>query len=112
MRKTSFFKVACVAAFWCCALAWAGSAAVPPSEGSPEDVSIVSANDPVQDLGSSDVVSATGYLPAQDVSYTEINSSAWEGKSLTAADLLSTLPGIQAYKQGGLGSFQSVSRRR
>jgi Outer membrane cobalamin receptor protein len=111
MRKTSFFKVACVAAFWCCALAWAGGAAVPPSEDSPEDVSIVSANDPVQDLGSSDVVSATGYLPAQDVSYTEINSSAWEGKSLTAADLLSTLPGIQAYKQGGLGSFQSVSIR-
>ena len=111
MRKTSFFKAACVAAFWCCALAWAGGAAIPPSDGSLEDVSIVSANDPVQDLGSSDVVSATGYLPAQDVSYTEINSSAWEGKSLTAADLLSTLPGIQAYKQGGLGSFQSVSIR-
>ena len=111
MRQTSFFKAACVAAFWCGVFAQTGGAAVPPSEGSPEDVSIVSANEPVQDLGSSDVVSATGYLPAQDVGYTEINSSAWEGKSLTAADLLSTLPGIQAYKQGGLGSFQSISIR-
>ena len=111
MRQTSFFKAACVAAFWCCAVVQAGGTAVSPSEGSPEDVSIVSANEPVQDLGSSDVVSATGYLPAQDVNYTEINSSAWEGKSLTAADLLSTLPGVQAYKQGGLGSFQSVSIR-
>ena len=76
------------------------------------DAVVISAdNETVQDLGTSEVASVTGYLPAKDVSYTEINSSAWEGKSLTAADLLSTLPGIQSYKQGGLGSFQSVSIR-
>ncbi len=106
MRTTSFYKAALVAVFLCCA--W----------GTPFAQTVVTSKDvavdesaPVQDLGSTEVESATDYLPANDVSYTEIKSSAWEGKSLTAADLLSTLPGIQAYKQGGLGSFQSVSIR-
>ena len=63
-----------------------------------------------QDLGVSEI-SGADYVPTKDASYTEIQSSAWEGKSLTAADLLSALPGIQAYKQGGLGSFQTVSIR-
>ena len=66
---------------------------------------------PVQDLGVSEVEADVGYLPTNDVSYTEMTSAAWEGKALTAADLLSALPGIQAYKQGGLGSFQTVSIR-
>ena len=73
--------------------------------------SFASAEELVQDLGTSEVVDSPDYLRANDVSYTEISSSAWEGKALSAADLLSTLPGIQAYKQGGLGSFQSVSIR-
>lgn len=64
----------------------------------------------IQDLGVSEI-SGGDYVPTKDASYTEIQSSAWEGKSLTAADLLSALPGIQAYKQGGLGSFQTVSIR-
>ena len=63
-----------------------------------------------QDLGVSEI-SGADYVPTKDASYTEIQSSAWEGKSLTAADLLSALPGVQAYKQGGLGSFQTVSIR-
>ena len=63
-----------------------------------------------QDLGVSEI-SGEDYVPTKDASYTEIQSSAWEGKSLTAADLLSALPGVQAYKQGGLGSFQTVSIR-
>ena len=63
-----------------------------------------------QDLGVSEI-SGADYTPAKDANYTEIQSSAWEGKSLTAADLLSALPGVQAYKQGGLGSFQTVSIR-
>ena len=63
-----------------------------------------------QDLGVSEI-SGADYTPTKDANYTEIQSSAWEGKSLTAADLLSALPGVQAYKQGGLGSFQTVSIR-
>lgn len=63
-----------------------------------------------QDLGVSEI-SGADYVPTKDASYTEIQSSVWEGKSLTAADLLSALPGVQAYKQGGLGSFQTVSIR-
>ena len=63
-----------------------------------------------QDLGVSEI-SGADYTPTKDANYTEMQSSAWEGKSLTAADLLSALPGVQAYKQGGLGSFQTVSIR-
>ena len=98
MRTTSFLKAARTAALWCCVATGIALAAV-------DDAS------PAQDLGVAEVVDQGGYMPAKDASYTEITSAAWEGKSLTAADLLATLPGIQAYKQGGLGSFQTVSIR-
>ena len=88
MRTTSFYKAALIAAFWCSA--W---------------------GEPVQNLGVSDVVAESDAVLTKNASYTEITSAAWEGKSLSAADLLSTLPGIQSYKQGGLGSFQTVSVR-
>ncbi len=88
MRTTSFYKAALIAAFWCSA--W---------------------GEPVQNLGVSDVVAESDAVLTKNASYTEITSAAWEGKSLSAADLLSTLPGIQSYKQGGLGSFQTVSIR-
>ena len=100
MRTTSFCKAATTAVLLCCA---AGADALAQEEG------IHTADtEKLQDLGVSEV-SGAGYVPTGDASYTEIKASAWEGKSLTAADLLSSLPGIQAYKQGGLGSFQSVS---
>ena len=98
MRTTSFYKAAFGAVLLCCAWGTALAQAVDNAA-------------PVQDLGVSEVEGGVEYLPANDVSYTEIKSAAWEGKSLTAADLLSTLPGIQSYKQGGLGSFQTVSIR-
>ena len=98
MRTTSFLKAARTAALWCCVATGLALAAV-------EDVS------PTQDLGVTEVSVDAGYVPARNANYTEITSAAWEGKSLTAADLLATLPGIQAYKQGGLGSFQTVSVR-
>jgi outer membrane cobalamin receptor len=41
----------------------------------------------------------------------EINSSEWEGKNLSPADLLATYPGIQTRQRGGMGSFQTVSIR-
>ncbi|WP_407457313.1 TonB-dependent receptor [Fibrobacter sp.] len=88
MRTTSFYKAAMIAVFWC--YAW---------------------GEPVQNLGVSDVVAESDAVLTKNASYTEITSAAWEGKSLSAADLLSTLPGIQSYKQGGLGSFQTVSVR-
>ncbi|MBR2198313.1 MAG: TonB-dependent receptor [Fibrobacter sp.] len=91
MRTTSYSRTALMAVvlgFAACGVPWAAT----------------------QDLGVSEI-SGADYTPTRDASYTEIQSSAWEGKSLTAADLLSALPGIQAYKQGGLGSFQTVSIR-
>ena len=65
----------------------------------------------MQDLGVSEVVTESDAVLEKNANYTEITSAAWEGKSLSAADLLSSLPGIQSYKQGGVGSFQTVSIR-
>ena len=102
MRTTSFCKAATTAVLLCCA---AGADALAQDDG------IHTADtEKLQDLGVSEV-SGAGYVPTGDASYTEIKASAWEGKSLTAADLLSSLPGIQAYKQGGLGSLQTISIR-
>lgn len=98
MRTTSFCKAAYAAALWCCAATGFAVAHVPDAA-------------PVQDLGVSEVSGDDGYKPTTSANYTEITSDAWEGKALSAADLLSTLPGIQSYKQGGLGSFQTVSIR-
>ena len=98
MRTTSFLKAARTAALWCCVATGFSLAAI-------EDAS------PAQDLGVTEVSGDVEYIPTRDASYTEISSAAWEGKSLTAADLLAALPGIQAYKQGGLGSFQTISIR-
>ena len=43
--------------------------------------------------------------------YMEITPSAWEGLGLSASEVISSLSGIQGYKQGGMGSFQTVSIR-
>ena len=116
MRTTSFLKAANLAALWCCAAT--GLAPAAPSEDKPEEVSVVSSkasavdeHAPTQDLGVSEVVESSFSVQAHDAGYTEIRSDAWEGRGLSAADLLSALPGIQAYKQGGVGSFQTVSIR-
>jgi outer membrane cobalamin receptor len=107
MRTTSFCKAATLAVFLCCA--WESSLAqVSPSS---KDVS-VDESAPAQDLGITHVESdSPAAFENAGIDHVDILPSAWEGKSLTAADLLSALPGIQAYKQGGLGSFQSVSIR-
>lgn len=68
--------------------------------------------DPVQDLGSTDVVASTPVAQiSKSTSVVEISREAWEGKPYSAAELLATLPGVQYYRQGGLGSFQTVSIR-
>lgn len=67
---------------------------------------------PVQDLGSADIVSSAAFNVSQkSTSVTEITSEAWVGKPYSAAEILATLPGIQYYRQGGLGSFQTISIR-
>ena len=40
-----------------------------------------------------------------------ISEEAWVGKNFTAIDILSSYGGIQGHKQGGIGSFQSISIR-
>lgn len=68
--------------------------------------------DPVQDLGSTDVVALTPVAQiSKSTSVVEISREAWEGKPYSAAELLASLPGVQYYRQGGLGSFQTVSIR-
>ena len=118
MRTTSFCKAAYTAVLWCWAAIGAGNAVAATSENAPEDISVVSAKSVavddatvVRDLGVTDVVTEGEAILKNDANYTEITAAAWEGKALSAADLLSTLPGIQSYRQGGLGSFQTVSIR-
>lgn len=100
MRETSFKITACVCGVFL---------AVVASYAAGEEIS----REFVQDLGTSQVVSGTLQGPAQNAgsSFTEILPSAWEGRGLSAAEVLGALPGIQYYKQGGLGSFQTVSVR-
>ena len=82
MRTTSFCKAAVYAVFLCCA--WAGAYA--QVSQSSKDVAI-DENAPAQDLGVSEV------------------------EGLSASEVISSLSGIQGYKQGGMGSFQTVSIR-
>jgi len=68
----------------------------------------------IQDLGESSVygTSAENVKPLQaSSSYAEVKPEAWEGRGLSAAEVLAALPGVQYYRQGGVGSFQTVSIR-
>ena len=115
MRTTSFCKAARTAALWCCVAI--GFAMAQPSDDSPVVVSAsksvaVDDSSPVQDLGLSEVsaLSESGIV-ATGTDYVEILPSAWEGRGMSAAEVLSALSGIQSYTQGGMGSFQTVSIR-
>ncbi len=67
----------------------------------------------VQDLGESSIYESTSVeKPLQaSSSYAEVLPTAWEGRSLSAAEVLASLPGVQYTRQGGVGSFQTVSIR-
>ena len=67
----------------------------------------------IQDLGESSVFTTTDVeKPLQaSSSYAEVKPEAWEGRGLSAAEVLAALPGVQYYRQGGVGSFQTVSIR-
>ena len=67
----------------------------------------------IQDLGESSVYETTSVeKPLQaSSSYAEVLPEAWEGRSLSAAEVLASLPGVQYTRQGGVGSFQTVSIR-
>ena len=67
----------------------------------------------IQDLGESSVYETTSVeKPLQaSSSYAEVLPEAWEGRSLSAAEVLAALPGVQYTRQGGVGSFQTVSIR-
>ena len=67
----------------------------------------------IQDLGESSVYEMTSVeKPLQaSSSYAEVLPEAWEGRSLSAAEVLASLPGVQYTRQGGVGSFQTVSIR-
>ena len=107
MRTTSFCKAAVSAVFLCCA--WVSAHAQVPS--SSKDIA-VDESAPVQDLGVSEVESyAIAETENPGTDYMEIMPSAWEGLGLSASEVISSLSGIQGYKQGGMGSFQTVSIR-
>ena len=65
----------------------------------------------IQELGTTEIVAEPVTLAEVAPSYQEILPSSWEGRGMSAAEVLSALPGIQSYKQGGMGSFQTVSVR-
>lgn len=65
----------------------------------------------IQDLGTSEIVDEPPTPAEVAPSYEEITAEAWEGRGLSASEVLSSLPGIQARKQGGMGAFQTVSVR-
>lgn len=120
MRTTSFLKAA-RAAVLSCSLIGGGlcGAFAEPSGNSLEDVSVISAksvavdeNSSTQDLGLSEVSApSVSGVAVSGTDYMEIQPSAWEGRGLSAAEILSSLSGIQSYTQGGMGSFQTVSIR-
>ena len=66
----------------------------------------------IQDLGESSVYETTSVeKPLQaSSSYAEVKPEAWEGRGLSAAEVLAS-PGVQYARQGGVGSFQTVSIR-
>lgn len=72
---------------------------------------VVSSQEFVQNLGSSEIVDPPTTPADVAPSYEEITPESWEGRGLSATEVLSSLPGIQSYKQGGMGSFQTVSIR-
>ena len=107
MRTTSFCKAAVSAVFLCCA--WVSAHAQVPSSSKE---TAVDDSAPVQDLGVSEVESyAIAETENPGTDYMEITPSAWEGLGLSASEVISSLSGIQGYKQGGMGSFQTVSIR-
>ncbi len=65
----------------------------------------------VQDLGVSEIALSKNATSKILPGYEEITPDAWEGRGLSAAEVLSSLPGIQSSRQGGMGSFQTVSIR-
>ncbi len=65
----------------------------------------------VQDLGVSEIALPPPTPADIAPSYEEILPDAWEGRGLSVTEVLSSLPGIQSYRQGGMGSFQTVSIR-
>lgn len=99
MRETSTPKTATRAVCFCFAQAIAFGACA-----------VVHATE-IQDLGYSEIIAPPPTLADIAPSYEEIKPDAWEGRGLSAAEILSALPGIQSYKQGGMGSFQTVSIR-
>lgn len=106
MRETSSVKNA-FGAFVLCCCAFFGAPLV-FAEDVPTSVEYSS---PVKDLGLTEVEAASSFSPKLAESAVELTPESWEGRGMSAAELLSTLPGIQYYRQGGLGSFQTVSFR-
>ncbi len=107
MRKTSSPKAALAVFFGMVQI----FCAQPFASDANADVASISSNENIQDLGSTEITEPPPTPADVAPSYEEIKPDAWEGRGLSAAEVLSALPGIQSYKQGGMGSFQTVSIR-
>ena len=66
---------------------------------------------PVQNLGESEVRPEASVFKLSSIQTISIDANVWAGKNLSVVDVLSAYGGIQGHKQGGVGSFQSVSIR-
>lgn len=92
MRKTSFsiLLVALAILFWC--------ASTHASEYG------------VQELGTSEIRDDSSFQQKEN-NVEVLTTKDWEGQNFSLAEILSRHSGIQSYRQGGTGSFQTVSIR-
>ncbi len=68
-------------------------------------------NGKTQNLGVTEIQENRWERSLTESGFQEIKRSDFEGKGLSAVEVLSSLSGVQMYKQGGLGSFQTISVR-
>ena len=92
MRKTSFsiLLVALAILFWC--------ASTHASEYG------------VQELGTSEIRDDSSFQQKEN-NVEVLTTKDWEGQNFSLAEILSRHSGIQSYRPGGTGSFQTVSIR-
>ena len=64
----------------------------------------------VQELGSSEIRD-NSFFEKKKTDVEILTPKDWEGKNFSLADFLAKQTGIQFFKQGGLGSFESISIR-
>src|SRR5574344_1592583 len=64
-----------------------------------------------KNLGTTEVRAPAETFPPDAADFVELRAEDWEGKDFALADFLAEQTGVQAHRNGGMGSFQTVSIR-